>query len=106
MTSAARARPSRVCRDGARSRRALRFPLAAALSWAGGGFARPAGRTPIEESEVSSHTVVRQTAHEQREKEAERRAQGPNFGWDAIVAKVMDPARRPQRTTREMDQRA
>lgn len=55
---------------------------------------------------MSSLTVVRQTAHEQREKEAERRAQGPNFGWDAIVAKVMDPSRKRRAATREMDQRA
>ena len=48
---------------------------------------------------MSSLTVVRQTAHEQREKEAERRAQGPNFGWDAILAKIMDPARKRRAAT-------
>ena len=35
-------------------------------------------------------TVRRQTAHAREAEEAERRAQGPNYNWDAIVARVAD----------------
>lgn len=56
---------------------------------------------------MSSREVVRrQTPHEQRDQEAARRGAGDNYGWDAIVAKVMDPSRKRRAATREMDQRA
>lgn len=50
--------------------------------------------------------VRRMTPHELQAMEAEARAAGANFGWAAIVAATMDPARRPRpRTTAEFDQR-
>ena len=42
----------------------------------------------------------RQTSREQHEQEAARRGTGANYGWDAILAKVQDPARKPSEAAR------
>lgn len=41
----------------------------------------------------------RLTQREHEQAEAERRAGADNFGWPAIVAKVLDPARRSKAPT-------
>ena len=68
----------------------------------------PAGRKPYRKDETVTHraAVVRHTDHAHQQAESDRRAAGDNFGWQAVVDRVLDPARRPKApTTAELDAR-